>query len=145
MPTVYTGGTFDLFHVAHVSLLAQCRKIAGPDGRVVVSLNTDGFVLRYKRKAPVCDYQERREVLLACRHVDEVIENSMGADSRPAIEAVRPDFIVIGVDWATRDYYQQMGFDQSWLDSRNITLVYVAHTHSLGITTTLIKERMNAR
>jgi cytidyltransferase-like protein len=141
---VYTGGTFDLFHAGHAALLAHCRKLAGSDGRVVVALNTDGFVASYKRKAPVCTYPEREAVLLSCRYVDEVVQNRMGADSRPTIEAVRPDIVVIGTDWARRDYYQQMGFDQSWLDARSITLVYVAHAHSEGLSSTDLKVRLAA-
>lgn len=140
---VYTGGTFDMFHAGHAFLLAECRKLAGPDGRVVVALNTDAFVAAYKGKPPVCTYPEREAVLLAVRHVDEVIRNSHGADSRPAIEAVRPDLIAIGVDWAGRDYYTQMGFTPVWLAERNISLVYVPHPQP--ISSTQVKDRIMER
>jgi cytidyltransferase-like protein len=68
---VYTGGTFDLFHSGHVNLLKRCREVAGPDGKVVASLNTDDFIWQFKNKRPVCSESERAEVLLACRYVDE--------------------------------------------------------------------------
>lgn len=136
----YTGGTFDLFHAGHVFLLRECRKLAGPEGQVVVALNTDTFVATYKGKPPVCSYAEREAVLLACRHVDEVIKNSHGADSKPAIEAVNPDLLVIGVDWALKDYYAQMGFTPQWLDERGISLIYVPHPQPLS--STAIKTRL---
>lgn len=145
MSVVYTGGTFDMFHAGHAALLAECRKLAGPDGRVVVSLNSDAFIASYKGKPPVCTYREREAVLRACRHVDEVIPNRLGADSRPAIDDVRPDIIAIGVDWAAKDYYRQMGFDQDWLDARRITLVYVAHAYSDALSSSDIKTRLAAR
>jgi cytidyltransferase-like protein len=116
MSVVYTGGTFDLFHSGHVNLLKRCKEIAGPKGRVVVSLNTDAFIFSYKGSAPICDEAERTVVLRACEYVDEVIFNSGGADSKPAIELAEPDYIVIGSDWARRDYYAQMDFTQDWLD-----------------------------
>src|SRR5438105_3578943 len=53
---VYTGGTFDLIHTGHLYLLRQCRSLAGPAGVVVVSLNTDEFVLEYKQRAPIQPY-----------------------------------------------------------------------------------------
>jgi glycerol-3-phosphate cytidylyltransferase len=139
MNVVYTGGTFDLFHSGHVNLLKRCREIAG-DGLVVVSLNTDDFILQFKNKKPVCSEDERAEVLLACRYVDRVVMNVGGADSKIAIDQVQPNYIVVGSDWAEKDYYAQMSFDQSWLDERGIGLVYVPYTKT--ISSTAIKGRM---
>jgi glycerol-3-phosphate cytidylyltransferase len=133
---VYTGGTFDLPHKGHYRLLKRAAEI----GSVVVALNTDEFIKEYKGKPPILSYEERREALLACRWVDEVVPNVGGTDSRIAIETVNPDYIIIGSDWARRDYYAQMGFDQSWLDERGIGLIYVPYT--AGISTTEIKSRM---
>lgn len=136
---VYTGGTFDLFHAGHANFLYHCSKIAG-DGDVVVALNTDEFIVKFKGKAPIMTYEERKAVLEACCWVDFVIPNLSGADSKPTIEEVDPDFIVIGDDWARKDYYAQMQFTQEWLDEKDITLIYIPYTK--GISTTQIKERL---
>lgn len=133
---VYTGGTFDLFHANHVKFLKRCAEL----GSVTVSLNTDEFILAYKGKPPVISYEERAAVLLGCRYVSAVVPNVGGADSRPAIDLVRPDLIVIGSDWARRDYYAQMGFNQDWLDERGISMCYVPY--GKGVSSTQIKERM---
>lgn len=133
---VYTGGTFDLFHPGHANFLRQCKKV----GFTVVSLNTDKFITDYKSKPPIMAYDERRDVLMACRYVDAVIPNIGGADSKPAILAVKPDFVMIGDDWAKKDYYAQMQFTQGWLDENDITLLYVPYTS--GISTTEIKGRL---
>lgn len=141
--TVYTGGSFDLFHSGHVAFLKRCKELAGEDGLVVVSLNTDEFILAYKGKGLVMNFEERKAVLKGCRFVDTVIPNWGGADSKPAIEYVKPDLIVIGSDWARRDYYSQMGFTQDWLDERGIGLVYIPYTQ--GISSTDIKARLAKR
>lgn len=135
-PIIYTGGTFDLFHAGHVQFLKRCFEL----GSVVVSLNTDEFIEEYKGKPPVISYADRRDVLLACRYVDSVMPNTGGPDSTIAIESVMPDLVVIGSDWARRDYYTQMAFDQDWLDERGIGLCYIPYTQ--GISSTAIKERM---
>ncbi len=134
---VYTGGTFDLPHHGHFRLLQRAYDF----GRVVVGLNTDEFILDYKGKAPIMSYEERKEILLACRWVDEVIPNYGGADSKISIDIVKPDYIIIGSDWARKDYYKQMNFTQDWLDERGIGLIYVPYTR--GISSTDLKTRID--
>ena len=51
---------------------------------------------------------------------------------------VQPDFIVIGSDWAKKDYYKQMNFTQEWLDENEIVLIYIPYTQ--GVSTTEIKN-----
>lgn len=133
---VYTGGTFDLLHYGHARFLKVCDKI----GYTVVSLNTDEFIEEYKKKPPIMAYDERREILLALSSVDEVIPNIGGADSKPSIMAIKPDYVVIGDDWAKKDYYAQMQFTQEWLDENDITLLYTPYTQ--GVSTTEIKRRL---
>lgn len=140
--TVYTGGTFDLLHAGHVNFLERCREIAGL-GDVVVSLNTDEFIELYKGAPPVMSYDERKAVLEALRYVDQVIPNVGGHDSTIAIEQAKPDIIVIGSDWARRNYYSQMCFDQDWLDERGIGLCYIPYTE--GISSTEIKARLSVK
>jgi glycerol-3-phosphate cytidylyltransferase len=140
MAIVYTGGTFDLFHSGHVNLLKKCKEIAGKDGIVVVSLNTDDFIIKYKGKPPICNEDERAAVLESCMYVDKVIMNIGGQDSKIAINCVMPDYIVIGSDWAVKDYYSQMEFTQEWLDERDIGLCYVPYTKT--ISSSDIKRRM---
>ena len=137
---VYTGGTFDLFHSGHVAFLKRCKEIAGAAGQVIVSLNTNSFIQEYKTKPPVCNDQERYNVISSCKYVDQVIWNSGGADSKPAILSAQPDVIAIGSDWALKDYYKQMDFEQSWLDKLNISLIYIPYTQ--GISSTEIKTRL---
>jgi len=137
---VYTGGTFDLFHSGHTRFLKACRRLAGDNGKVIVALNEDDFIQAYKGRPPIMSFAERKEVLLACKYVDGVVPNFSGADSKPCIGSVQPDLIVIGDDWARKDYYAQMQFTQAWLDKHNIGLVYVPYTQ--GISTTELKQRI---
>jgi hypothetical protein len=48
--------------------------------------------------------------------------------------------IAIGSDWATKNYYAQMQFNQDWLDSKNISLIYIPYTK--GISSTFIKGQL---
>ena len=134
---LYTGGTFDLFHSGHVNFLKHCKKLAD---QVIVCLNTDEFIERYKGKKPIVPYQDRLEVLTACRYVDDVVPNLGENDSKISILLVKPDIIAVGDDWAKKDYYKQMSFTQQWLDNNDITLVYIPYKQ--GISSTLLKSKI---
>jgi cytidyltransferase-like protein len=159
MSVVYTGGTFDLFHEGHLELLEACRRMSGAFGTVVVALNTDEFIERFKHRRPVQSFAERKKMLESCKYVDYVIENFGEEDSTKTIESVKDikvhmphhfvgdkewprlppvDIVAIGSDWAGRDYYGQMGFTKEWLDEHNIILVYV--DRRTGQSTTNLKK-----
>ncbi len=136
---IYTGGTFDLFHLGHLELL---RKLASL-GSVTVGLNTDEFITEYKGAPPIMNYEEREAVLLGCKYVSAVIPNTGGTDSKPSILQSGADVVAIGSDWARRDYYSQMNFTQDWLDEQGIWLLYVPYTS--GVSSTDVKARIKKR
>jgi len=137
---IYNGGTYDLFHSGHVELLRRLKHMAGPGGVVIVSLNTDEFVEKFKGARPVMSYKERFAVVSACKYVDLVVENYGGPDSRPVILDVRANFVVTGTDWADKDYMKQMGFTREWLEEHNIGFGFLPYTNS--ISSTEIKNRI---
>ena len=134
---LYTGGTFDLFHYGHVNFLKQWYLLCD---HVVVALNTDEFVCKYKSK-PIMNYEERKLSLLSCQYVKDVIPNTFGQDSKPTILLVKPQIIAVGDDWAQKDYYKQMSFTQQWLEDNGIVLVYIPYTK--GISSSEIKKRLH--
>jgi glycerol-3-phosphate cytidylyltransferase len=140
MAIVYTGGTFDLFHSGHVNLLMRCKEIAGLEGKVVVGLNSDAFVQRFKGKKPILNELERSKILISCRYVDEVVMNLGDENSKLPIETCKANYVVIGSDWAKKDYLKQIGLTYEWLEEKNVSLCYVPYTK--GISTSTIKQRL---
>ena len=137
---LYTGGTFDIFHAGHVNFLKMCSKICG---EVVVSLNRDEFIERYKGTAPVFSYKEREACLKSCNYVSRVVVNTGDEDSKPAILQSKANILAVGNDWCQKDYYKQMSFDQEWLDINDITLIYLPYT--TGVSSTKIIEKIKNR
>lgn len=108
----YCGGTFDLLHPGHVRFFRWAHETFGS---LVVALNRDEFVTRYKT-APAQTYAERFEMVSSCRYVDYVVCNTGDEDSKPAILAApRPTHIVNGSDWTRERLMKQMGLTQSFL------------------------------
>lgn len=141
MAHVYTCGTFDLFHPGHISFLKRCARLAA-GGPVTVGLNTDQFVLSYKKRRPVMHFDERFAMLSECKYVNNIMRNISGADLRPSINACKPavDIIAVGSDWACKDYFAQTGLSDTWLEGNNILLVYVPYTPS--VSTSQLRERI---
>lgn len=125
---VLTLGTFDTLHSGHLGLFRQCRRLAGLDGTVVVAVNTDAFVEKYKHRTPLIPFKVRSDVIGELSTVDEVFANYGDAAQPDLIDRVAPDVIVIGEDWAKNNYLTQIGVTQQWLDERNIQLCYVPRT-----------------
>lgn len=145
--TILTLGTFDLFHSGHVDLLSNCRKLAG-SGPVVVALNRDEFVARFKPAPPVLTYAERFAVLAACRYVDLVVPNSQraaGSSAAGIIEMISPDIIAVGSDWRDRRYLDQLGVTASWLESVGTQVVYINRPDPQLISSRAITERIFLR
>lgn len=121
-------GTYDLLHRGHLFVFQQMRELAAPLGEVVVGVNSDDFVSRFKGHPPVQTYSERVAMLSAVRNIDRVVPNVGGEDSRPIIDQIEPDIIAVGQDWYSPDdsrYCAQMGFTKEWLAERGIRLVYL--------------------
>lgn len=137
---VYTGGTFDVPHTGHVNFFRQI-KLLFPQCKLVVSLNTDDFVERFKGKRPLFTLEERTQLISNVGYVDEVVQNFGGEDSKPAILKAHADVVVVGSDWLKKDYLKQMDFDEFWLRKNNITLCYIPYTDIMS--TTEIKKRIN--
>lgn len=120
----YVGGTFDCLHRGHLALIAAAKGIAQS---VVVSVNTDEFAARYKRR-PLMPLADRLAVVSALRIVDAAIVNTGDENSRVAILHARADCIVHGSDWSGESLMRQMGLTQAWLEERGVSLVIRQYT-----------------
>ncbi|MFQ5586870.1 MAG: D-glycero-beta-D-manno-heptose 1-phosphate adenylyltransferase [Thermodesulfobacteriota bacterium] len=98
--TVFTNGCFDIIHAGHVRYLSKAR---GLGDILIVGLNSDASVRRIKgNRRPVVPQRERAEVLAALECVDYVV---IFNEPTPLalIEAIEPDILVKGADWAGND------------------------------------------
>jgi glycerol-3-phosphate cytidylyltransferase len=142
---ILTLGTFDLYHAGHVALLRRCRALAGSDGQVIVGLNTDSFVERFKGRPPVVGYADREACLAACRYVDAVLPNDQPDGSiRGLLDVAKPDVIAIGAvaagrdavpsssDWRSRDYLAQLGITATDLASSALVIAWLPYSEGIS-------------
>jgi rfaE bifunctional protein nucleotidyltransferase chain/domain len=95
---VFTNGVFDLLHPGHVRYLTAARRLGDV---LILGLNGDRSVRENKGPdRPLTPEAERAELLGALSCVDAVV---LFDEPTPhdLIEALQPDVLVKGADWAT--------------------------------------------
>ena len=95
---VFTNGVFDLLHPGHVRYLRNARQLGDV---LIVGVNSDRSVKALGKgdERPITPELERAEVLaaLACVDVAVVFDEATPHD---IVEALQPDVLVKGADWA---------------------------------------------
>lgn len=135
---VLTLGTFEIFHRGHVRLIQKCYQYSE---QVVVGLNTDEFVRKYKGFAPAMTWKERKDAIKTVFCDIEVVANGQENGSvTDVLDAIKPSLLVIGSDWLRKPYLPQLGLRPEDIEERNIELLYTPYTP--GISTTEIKKRL---
>jgi D-sedoheptulose 7-phosphate isomerase len=97
---VFTNGCFDVLHPGHIDLLNRARELGT---RLIVGINSDASVRAIKGpNRPIQKQEERKEILLGLRSVDEVV---IFEELTPEniIKDIKPDVLVKGGDWKTSE------------------------------------------
>ena len=133
---VFTNGCFDLLHIGHTRYLEEAK---GLGGRLVVGLNSDDSVRKLAKgmDRPIVTADQRAEVLAALACVDYVTIFDE-PDPLALIQALRPNILVKGGDWATDRIVGKEFVEAQGGSVRNIPLVP-------DISTTAIIQRILAQ
>lgn len=127
--TVITFGTYDVFHVGHVRLLARAAELGD---RLVVGVSSDALNESKKGRPPVYNQAERMEIVAAMAVVDDVFVEESLELKREYILEHGADVLVMGDDWKGR--FDEMG--------EVCEVVYLERTPSVS-TTALIEHIAN--
>ncbi|QUN06890.1 adenylyltransferase/cytidyltransferase family protein [Shewanella yunxiaonensis] len=95
---VITYGTFDLFHVGHVRLLKRLKALGD---KLVVGISSDEFN-KIKGKTSFFSYDERAEIVGACKYVDEVFAEHHWEQKIDDIIRYNATIFAMGDDWKGR-------------------------------------------
>ena len=98
--TVWLNGTFDVLHMGHINLFRHARKLAGPEGKVVVGTDSDERVRELKGPTrPINNLFDRIDFLRAIKYIDEVVAFSSANILEMHIKRYSPDILLIGDDY----------------------------------------------
>lgn len=130
----YTSGVFDLFHVGHVNILRNARALCD---RLIVGVTSDELVY-YKGKKAVISYEDRVEVVRACRYADLVVPQT-DIDKFLAWEKLKFTRLFVGDDWFGHDSWKQF---EDRLKAVGVQVIYFPYT--LGDSSTQLRLKSTA-
>lgn len=123
----YTQGTFDMFHIGHLNLLENAKKLCS---YLIVGVNSDGLVRKYKHKSAIIPLAERVRIVEALRCVDEVqICNSL--EKELAWKRKEFDLLFIGDDWKGSKRWEET---ESSMKKLNVMTIYLPYTNTTSST-----------
>ena len=127
-----TFGVFDLLHYGHFELFRRIRDLVGPEGEVVVLLQEDEWVSKFKDVHLVYDFAMRRSMIETLRTVTRVVPyDQVGVD---AVRDLGFDILVVGPEH-TGERFQKLF---AWCRETGREVVTLPRTE--GISTTRLKE-----
>lgn len=126
----YTQGTFDMFHIGHLNLIRTAKLHCD---KLIVGVNSDSLVQKYKNKIPVINETERAEIIRELRSVDDVVIcNTL--KKTEMFDDLHFDAIFIGDDWKGNARWKQTETDLAPLGAK---VIYLKHTE--GISSTILR------
>ncbi|USD65116.1 adenylyltransferase/cytidyltransferase family protein [Vibrio sp. SCSIO 43136] len=132
----YTTGVFDLFHVGHVRVLRNAKAMCD---RLIVGVTNDELV-SYKNKKSVIPFEERLEIVSACKYVDLAVEQST-MDKMDAFNRYKFNIMFVGDDWYKTDKWKQIDKEMTDAGVRLVYFPYTKSTSSTLINNTLLSLR----
>lgn len=132
----YTTGAFDLFHIGHLNILRRAKEQCDI---LIVGVSTDELVLDYKKKKPIIPFEERIQIVEAIRYVDRVVPQT-DMNKVQAVKRLHAEAVFVGSDWKHTPAWEK--YEKDFLEV-GCSVIYLDHTD--GISTTILRERMNKK
>ncbi len=126
------AGNFDVIHPGYVRYFSDAKESACD--YLVIALHVDPTIERPHKAKPILNADERTEVLLAIKYVDEVVYYNTEAELVKLLEDIQPDVRILGTD------YQGKSFTG---DHLRIPVYYHARNHDWS--TTRFKNEITAQ
>lgn len=130
----YTTGVFDLFHIGHLNILKEAKKLCD---ELIVGVTIDDLVQKRKNKLPVIPFDERIEIVSSIRYVDRVVAQE-NMDKLSAWKLYKFDCIIVGSDWKGTESWNEIEQEMKKKNAEVIYIPYTKHTSSTLINSILL-------
>lgn len=125
MKTVVTFGVYDLLHWGHFELFRRCKELAGEEGRLIVAIQADEWVTKFKDVKLTYSWDQRAKMIAALRYVDEVVPYTAVDET---IKTLDFDTAIFGPD------QKHAGFQRAkaWCEANGRQVVVLERTEGIS-------------
>lgn len=125
MKTVLTVGVYDLLHWGHFELFRRCKELAGENGRLIVAVQSDEWVTRFKNVKLVYNWAQRAQMISTLRTVDDVVPYTAVDET---IKTLQFDTFICGPD------QNHAGFQRAkdWCKAHGREVVVLGRTEGIS-------------
>ncbi len=127
----YLSGTFDLFHIGHLNLIRRAKEQCD---FLIVAVHDSG---KWKGKETFIPFEERKEIVGACRYVDQVVDSPV--EDSDAWELYHFDKLFVGSDYKGTERFNRY---EEFFKDKGVEIVYFPYTQSTS--STQIRALVNA-
>lgn len=128
----YLSGTFDLFHIGHLKLLERAKKQCD---YLIVGVHADAS---HKGKEAFISFQERLEIVSACKYVDFATESTK--EDSEFWDKFHYDKLFVGSDYKGT---QRFNHYEEVLGKKGVEIVYFPYTK--GTSSTQLREALSKK
>lgn len=133
----YVAGVFDLFHIGHLNLLRNAKEQCD---YLIVGVVSDEQVIKSKKTRPYIPFEERLEIVQACRYVDEAVMIPIDKpNTEDAYYMYHFDVQFSGSDYAEDPVWLAR---KVFLQQHGSDMVFFPYTQSTS--STVIKEQISS-
>lgn len=123
----YTQGVYDMFHIGHLNLIKHAKERCE---KLIVGVNTDDLVEKYKKRQTVIPENERLEIVKNIKGVDEALLVDT-LDKLILYEKLSFDAVFIGNDWKGTERWKET---EEVLAAHGVDVVYLPYTPNISST-----------
>jgi glycerol-3-phosphate cytidylyltransferase len=124
------AGNFDVMHPGYIKMFKECKTKCG---HLTVLLHTDPTIERPEKLKPILSVEERKEMLLELRSVDEVMTYTLEAELYDLLKEGDYSIRFLGSDYVDKTFTG---------DNLNSSIYYISRDH--GWSTTKFKNEIAA-
>lgn len=122
----YTTGVYDLFHIGHLNLLKNAK---GMCDKLVVGVTVDELV-QYKGKSALIPFEDRIEIVRACKYVDAAVPQ-YDMDKLKACKELGAALLFVGDDWFGTEEWKKY---EEEFSKEGVKIVYFPYTRGVSST-----------
>ena len=129
MKTVFTVGVFDLLHVGHILLFKHAKELGN---RLVVAVQNDDVILKYKPEAEMVNTTEERLFMVkSIRYVDQVVTYD---DVDEIVKKIDFDIFAVGPDQSHEGFQKAI----RWCEEHGKEVVTIPRTE--GVSSSMLRR-----